>query len=584
MQYKFELLLASVVLLSGCGGSSETGEPVSGKPVTASSFNNTPSEAADPISSPNLESERQVVVPSIPSNNNSEGNQPETTERIINIPTAAAGDPVMPATDLPAIEPDVTTPEPEPEPAAEPEVATPEPEPASEPEIAETEPEPAAEPEIAETESEPAAEPEIAETEPEPVVEPEIAETEPEPVVEPEVETVTPKIRHPYPQHITYHQKSAVTAFSQTEMDAHVSDFYDRWKSSYLVKVGKDTVGNSLYRVAFGDKGTANYATTVSEGQGYGMLITVIMAGYDSLAREQFDGLWRFANKHKSHIDSGLMAWRVSNQSEAGDNDSAFDGDADIGYALLLAHRQWGSHGKVNYLKQAKAVMSSMASSTISLATHLPLLGDWHKGSTGKYNQFTTRTSDFMLANFRAFSAVVADPFWGKVLRASKQTLVDTQKNFSSNSGLPGDFLVKNTLGGGLMPAKPGLLEGGFDGEYYYNACRVPWRVGLDSLLSGDNQSTQVARKMSNWIAISTGGNPYGINAGYYINGTPIAEGNYFSTAFVAPFAVAAMTTPGQENWLNSIYTAIYNNHQGYYEDSINLLSLMVISGNFWSY
>jgi len=40
-----------------------------------------------------------------------------------------------------------------------------------------------------------------------------------------------------------------------------------------------------------------------------------------------------------------------------GDFDSAADGDLDIAYALLLADRQWGSCGTVNYLLEAQRVL-----------------------------------------------------------------------------------------------------------------------------------------------------------------------------------------------------------------------------------
>ena len=38
--------------------------------------------------------------------------------------------------------------------------------------------------------------------------------------------------------------------------------------------------------------------------------------------------------------------------------DSATDGDLDIAYSLLLAHKQWGSNGTVNYLKEAQDMIT----------------------------------------------------------------------------------------------------------------------------------------------------------------------------------------------------------------------------------
>jgi hypothetical protein len=42
------------------------------------------------------------------------------------------------------------------------------------------------------------------------------------------------------------------------------------------------------------------------------------------------------------------------------------------------------------------------------------------------------------------------------------------------------------------------------------------------------------------------------------------------------------MSDPAQQSWLNAIYTAVYNRHEDYYEDSVTMLSLLAMSGNFW--
>jgi hypothetical protein len=42
------------------------------------------------------------------------------------------------------------------------------------------------------------------------------------------------------------------------------------------------------------------------------------------------------------------------------------------------------------------------------------------------------------------------------------------------------------------------------------------------------------------------------------------------------------MTGPTQQAWLNSIYDAVYATHEDYYEDSVTLLCLLVMTGNYW--
>ena len=56
----------------------------------------------------------------------------------------------------------------------------------------------------------------------------------------------------------------------------------------------------------------------------------------------------------------------------------------------------------------------------------------------------------------------------------------------------------------------------------------------------------------------------------------------YFTTAFAAPLGVAAMATPSQQLWLNGLYEAVRLSDESYYEDTLTLLSMLVMSGNFW--
>ena len=56
------------------------------------------------------------------------------------------------------------------------------------------------------------------------------------------------------------------------------------------------------------------------------------------------------------------------------------------------------------------------------------------------------------------------------------------------------------------------------------------------------------------------------------------------TTFFVDPLGEAAMTAPGQQLWLDAIYATVRNRHEDYYADStnINLLCLLLVTGNFW--
>jgi len=383
----------------------------------------------------------------------------------------------------------------------------------------------------------------------------------------------------PFPQHTHYLSTAILPNHkSQAELDKDVTGFYEYWKETYLIEEGKDAEGNSLYRVAFGKSG-AGRANTVSEGQGYGMLILPVMAGYDPQAREIFDGLWRFARLHPSVRDPRLMDWNIH---DTRDDVSAFDGDADMALGLLLAHEQWGSEGAIDYEKEALTLIAAIRESTMGQETGLPMLGDWVVMDGEFYNQYTLRSSDFMLVNFRAFGGVSFDPFWQEAVTSSQQVMQSLQEKYSPRTGLLPDFILLSGEARIPRPVEANFLEGPFDGAYSYNAGRVPWRVAADALLSGDTTSAEIARRISLWAEQTTGGKAESFKAGYWLDGTPLADSDYISSFFLSPLGVAAMVNPLQQAWLNEVYESVVNTRDDYYEDTVNLLCLIVMSGNAW--
>jgi hypothetical protein len=46
---------------------------------------------------------------------------------------------------------------------------------------------------------------------------------------------------------------------------------------------------------------------------------------------------------------------------------------------------------------------------------------------------------------------------------------------------------------------------------------------------------------------------------------------------------VAAMNDANQQEWLNAIYDSVYDRHEDYYEDTVNLLCLLTMTRNFWT-
>ena len=374
---------------------------------------------------------------------------------------------------------------------------------------------------------------------------------------------------YPFPHFVSYQSACTLSHYTPTQAAKNVAHYYQLWKKDFLIKEGK------LYRVAADKKETSR---TVSEGQGYGMMIVALMAGEERDTQKIFDGLFRFVKAHPSEIESHFMTWQVP--AKKGESDSAFDGDADIAYALMLASKQWGDGGKIDYAKEAKKMIDALGKKVIGRDSYLPLLGDWVDQDGKEYNQYTTRTSDFMLSHFRAFYRFGGDKRWLKVIEQTQRALEDIQALPSNKTGLVSDFIYHDKKTESFLPTKRDFLEEQ-DDSYYYNACRVPWRVGLDGLLSGDKNSIMIAQKMTAWIVKTSSQKATHIKAGYRLSGNVIDD-SYYSAVFMAPFGVSAKLDAAYQPLFDDVYETVKSMHENYFEDSVNLLSQLIMIDAFW--
>lgn len=246
----------------------------------------------------------------------------------------------------------------------------------------------------------------------------------------------------------------------------------------------------------------------------------------------------------------------------------------DIAYGLLLAHYQWGSDGNINYLSEAKRIINKgLKGSEVSTSTKRTLLGDWSS------DQYATRSSDWMTDHFRVYYAATGDSFWNDVANTAYGIISRMHSNYSQNTGLVPDFVVKNPA----QPAPPDFLEFPEDGDYGYNACRYPWRIATDYALFGTNEAKTAMNKMLNWLKTKTSNNPSNISACYRLGDGKELKPGEKSMAFTAPFTVACIVDSAHQDYLNKGWNLVKSTKEGYYGDSISLLCMILISGNWWA-
>lgn len=385
-----------------------------------------------------------------------------------------------------------------------------------------------------------------------------------------------PEAARPFPQHVTY-TSGAIRPnhVTQDEMDAAVQRHYRSWVETYV-----RTEGGIGAWIDFDDTGA-----TVSEAMGYGMVLAAYMGD-----KENFDAFYAYVKAHPSQIAPNLMAWKQVLQDgvmvDVDGTDSATDGDLDIAYGLLLADAQWGSDGEIDYRTGAVAVMHDTLTFIVNPDLSSLMTGDWAGEDSAQY----TRSSDFMTGHMLAFAK--ADPentaAWEAVHDTLGQIVSDVFENEGEGSGLMPDFL--EFTGERWRPVPGEWLETEHDGDFYWNACRTPWRTAMSWLTDGREEILESQQALCAWIQDATSGDPRDIMSGYTITtgelGQPIED--YSDLAFVAPFAVNAMTGgEDAQEWLNDLWDAITGKHFAevywYFGDAIRMHVLLTVSGNWWT-
>jgi endo-1,4-beta-D-glucanase Y len=391
----------------------------------------------------------------------------------------------------------------------------------------------------------------------------------------------------PFPQHSAYQGKAILpNQLSREAMDDSVRSFYLQWKKHYILDGCKEGEKYVWF------EGTKGNNICVSEGQGYGMMIVALMAGFDSTAQETYDCLYRYYRSHPSTTSPDLMAWMQTRYCRSVDGGTATDGDMDIAYSLLLADAQWGRHSNIPYRQKALEMIAAIKREEINPLTYIVM--EANEETPRSKDFYDMRSSDFMPDHIRAFRQATGDPAWDSVLNNNYEVFHYLQDTYSPDAGLVPDFIKHIHLRANdsvaeqvsAVPAQPNYLESKYDGVYNFNACRVPWRIAADYLVSGDQRAADFLARINPWIRSTTKGNPDNISAGYNLSGEDLPHRYFEALCFICPFAVAAMASPDNQQWLNKLWdyiTQFKMKDFDYYDNSIKMIDLIILSGNYWA-
>jgi endo-1,4-beta-D-glucanase Y len=367
---------------------------------------------------------------------------------------------------------------------------------------------------------------------------------------------------------------------------------YTQWKTDLLTSNGAGGFQRVQRTSTDGVSPSTPLNSTVSEGIGYGMLITVYMG--DPASHTIFDNLWKY---EQLHLDgNGLMNWSIDASGAVSAQGSstlgaggATDADEDMAFALVMADKQWGSSGALNYASLATAQITAIWNHEV-YNSNLAGPGD----SWGPTNLFQDiNISYFAPAYYRVFKALDGGHAW----EAVTQTVFDTIDLALTGNGNATNGLVPawcGTTGTSCVSSQAGPFN------YQYDSCRTPFRLGIDwcwnaakdsgitALLKPSRAQSYVAKTSSFFSGIGAAN----IADGYNLDGTQAsgvhapAQGQ--SAAFVGPAGVGAMSSASNQAFLDAAYDRVKTRQLtvggAYYDGSWTLLSLLMMTGNFLDY
>jgi subtilisin family serine protease len=327
---------------------------------------------------------------------------------------------------------------------------------------------------------------------------------------------------------------------SHATANTELQNSYNLWKVTYVTSSG---AGNNL-RVR-NDSGK-----TTSEAMSFGMLLAAYLGD-----RLTFDGLWNYA---KSHLNvHGVMSWEIDSNNIATAAGAATDADEDMALALIAADKRWGGYGT-----DARTLVGNIMTHEVEPNTFVLKPGDDWGGSD------ETNPSYYAPAYYRVFKAYTGDANWDRVIDKSFEIIANLNaKTGAGTTGLQPEWC---TASGDPVPRRTAYY---FD--YRYTACRVPWRRANDAVWYCDASARSQLDKLNTFFK---GVGAANIKDGYKLDGT--LAGQWHNAAFVAPAASGAMTSPDSAYKTSMWDETIKLVDEGYYHDTLRLLSLLLMTGN----
>lgn len=338
--------------------------------------------------------------------------------------------------------------------------------------------------------------------------------------------------------------------------------------SGYYAKQCQDkqsTVSTMTYR-----------GCTVSEGTGYGMLLTYFSGDDDAFIR-----LWNYSRAFREYNSTAtskmyLTPWiTFSFLYNEIDNSSATDADLDIATALILQYYKTGNEAfKTDALNIVNAIWNEEVNKTSLLL---------YSGDTDMWvnDNPVYNLSYFSPVALRLFAMVDLNHDWTGVLNAMYAYMAQVQ---AGGTGVFPDW--SNSAGIAVKPD-----NGSADKTYWtFNkeSVRIPWRIAWDYYWFQDPRALDVLSKLNTFISTKAANDPSSaaLAVNYSWNTTVGADitNTTVSTHWLAAWCATGIGT--NPTWLNACTDLVNskvptNNGSSYFPDILLGLYSNLLNGNF---
>ena len=315
-------------------------------------------------------------------------------------------------------------------------------------------------------------------------------------------------------------------------------------------------------------------ACTVSEGIGYGMLLSYFANDADTFLK-----LWNYNRAFRMYNgNSNLMPWIVESFSyNIVDGASATDADLDIATALILMYYKTKLEP---YKTDALAIVNDLWKEEVNPANNLLLSGNTSMWN-GKSGEIVYNLSYFSPVALRLFAMIDPSHDWNAVLDAMYAYMAKVQ---AGGTGVLPDWSDGN---GSAIKAPNGSANTTYF-RFDKESVRIPWRIAWDYYWFQDTRAAAILNKLNEFIVDKSAGKvsstALGTTYSWDLSLGSDKTANTVSGMWLGAWCATGIA--GNSSWLNDCTTelntkTLFKTTTSYFTDILLVMYSQLLNGKF---